>query len=125
MTYQVNFGGLSGILQPINSDSTSLFSRGKAVPVKFQLAGDEFDGFDFSEWTLRNQQVNCTSFDTIEAELEPVVVNPSNSFRYDASADQYIYNANFKNMAVGTCWKVVVTLDSGQSMTSAIFRLQK
>ena len=82
-------------------------------------------GFDFSGWTLRNQQVSCTSFDAIEVELEPVVANPSNGFRYDSTADQYIYNANFKTMAAGTCWKVVVTLDSDQSMTSAIFRLQK
>ena len=124
-TYQVNFGGLSGILQPINSDNTSVFNRGKSVPVKFRLAGDEPSGFDFSGWTLRNQQVSCTNFDSIDAELEPIVENPSNAFRYDAVADQYIYNANFKSMAVGTCWKVVVSLDSGQTMTSAIFRLQK
>jgi hypothetical protein len=126
VTYQVNYGGLRGILQPINADNTSVFSRGKAVPVKFQLAGDEYTGFNFGAWTLKQQQTGCTiDGDPVGGELEPVVENPSNSFRYDAAADQYIYNANFKSMLVGTCWKVVVTLDSGQKLTSAVFKLQK
>jgi hypothetical protein len=125
-TYQVNYGGLSGILQPINPENSSVFSRGKAVPVKFQLGGDEYTGFNFSGWTLKQQQTACTiDGDPVGGELEPVVENPSNSFRYDAAADQYIYNANFKSMAVGTCWKVVVTLDSGQKLNSAVFKLQK
>lgn len=125
-TYQVNYGGLSGILQPINSDNSSVFSRGKAVPVKFQLAGDEYTGFNFSAWKLNPQQTSCTiDGNPVDGELEPVVENPSNGFRYDAAADQYIYNANFKSMAVGTCWKVVVTLDSGQKLSSAVFKLQK
>jgi hypothetical protein len=60
-----------------------------------------------------------------DAVQEPIVENPSNGFRYDAGADQYIYNANFSDKAVGTCWKVVVTLDNGQVLESAIFKLQK
>ena len=51
--------------------------------------------------------------------------NPSNAFRYDAGDDQYINNVSFKDQAAGTCWKVRVTLDSGQTMESAIFKLQK
>ena len=124
--YSVHFGGLSGILQPINPDNSSVFSRGKAVPVKFRLAGDEYTGFNVSGWTLKQQQTSCTvDGDPVGGEVEPVVENPSNGFRYDASADQYIYNANFKDKTVGTCWKVVVTLDSGQKLESAVFKLQK
>jgi hypothetical protein len=126
VTYQVYYGGVSGILQPINPDNTSVFSRGKAVPVKFQLAGDEYTGFNYTGWTLKQQQTSCMiDGDPVGGELEPVVENPSNGFRYDSAADQYIYNANFKAKEVGTCWKVKVTLDSGQVLESAIFKLQK
>jgi hypothetical protein len=128
VTYSVIYdpAGISGILQPINSDNTSVFSRGKSVPVKFRLAGDEPGGFVFSGWTLQRIPVNCsTGFDSGEAALEPVTENPSNAFRYDVSADQYINNVSFKDQAAGTCWKVRVTLDSLQTMESAVFKLQK
>jgi hypothetical protein len=122
--YNVYYGGLSGILQPINPDNSSMFSRGKAVPVKFQLAGDP-PAFDMSGWKLERIKLTCTNFETEEATLEPVAENPSNAFRYDSTADQYINNASFKDQAAGTCWKVRVTLDSGQKLDSAIFKLQK
>jgi hypothetical protein len=125
VTYTVNYGGLGGILQPINPDNTSVFSRGKAVPVKFQLGGDQPNGFNSSGWKLQQQPVNCAIVTDVGTVVEAVVDNPSNGFRYDSTADQYIYNANFKDQAVGTCWKVVVTLDSGQMLYSAVFKLQK
>jgi hypothetical protein len=127
VTYSVIYSpaGISGILQPINPDNTSLFSRGKAVPVKFRLAGDEPNGFNYSGWTLQRIKVACANFDSEDAAIEAVAENPSNAFRYDASADQYINNASFKDQLAGTCWKVRVTLDSGQSLDSAVFSLQK
>lgn len=112
------------ILQPINPDNSSLFSRGKAVPVKFQLPGT--NPYVMTGWKLLQQQVACSLGGvTIGDSVEAVAENPSNSFRYDATAGQYIYNANFKDKAAGTCWKAGVQLDSGQTFWSAIFKLQK
>jgi large repetitive protein len=126
-TFVVRYGGNPVILQPISPDNTSLFSRGKAVPVKFRLAGDEPNGFSVSGWSLLQVSVSCTAFDSVDGELEPIVENPSNGFRYDATADQYVYNANFKDKAVGTCWKVKVTLNDSPATVfySAVFKLQK
>jgi hypothetical protein len=118
--------GISGILQPINPDNTSVFKRGQSVPVKFSLAGDEFFGFVTSGWLIQRQSVLCNVFDGNDATLESVPSNtPSQYFRYDASADQYIYNADMKNLGVGTCWNFKVTLDSGQILYSAVFKLTK
>jgi hypothetical protein len=126
-TYSVIYGGLSGILQPINPNNTSVFSRGKAIPVKFQLAGDQPTGFITTSWTIQQQSVACNAFDTTDETLEETTSNtPSTLFRYDASADQYIYNADMHTLTVGTCWKFKVTLvDSGQTFYSAVFKLQK
>ena len=60
-TYSVHYGGMSGILQPINPDNTSVFKRGQAVPVKFRLAGDEFTGFATEAWVIKRIQVSCTA----------------------------------------------------------------
>jgi hypothetical protein len=118
--------GLSGILQPINPDNSSVFKRGQSVPVKFRLAGDEFTGFVTTGWTIQTQQVACTVFNGTETTLENVGSNtPSQYFRYDASADQYIYNSDMHNKGVGTCWNFKVTLDSGQFFYSAVFKLSK
>jgi hypothetical protein len=118
--------GLSGILQPINPDNTSVFKRGQSVPVKFKLGGDEFTGFVTTGWTIQAQQVACSVFDGTETTLENVGSNtPSTYFRYDATADQYIYNADMHNKGVGTCWNFKVTLDSGQFFYSAVFQLSK
>jgi hypothetical protein len=125
-TYTVAYGGVSGILQPINYDDSSIFSRGKAVPVKFKLAGDEPNGFNYSTWKLERVKVSCTDFGDEGTTFEQIVENPSQTFRYDQSADQYIINANFKNETVGTCWRVKVTLDdSSAPMVSPIFKIAK
>jgi hypothetical protein len=126
-TFVVRYGGNPRILQPINADNTSVFSRGRAVPVKFQLAGDEPNGFSVAGWSLQRLSVNCTAFDSVDAELEPIVENPSNTFRYDAAADQYVNNVSFKDQPVGSCWKVRVTLNDSPttSFESAVFKLQK
>ncbi len=125
-SYSVVYAGLTGILQPINPDNTSVFKRGQAVPVKFKLAGDESFGFGTTGWLIQRQSVACTAFDGADAELESVPSNtPTSYFRYDASADQYVYNADMHTLGVGTCWNFKVTLDSGQIMYSAVFKLAK
>ncbi len=129
--YSVQYGGKSGILQPINPDNSSLFSRGRAVPIKFQLAGDGANtafatGFGTTAWGApKATQVSCTN--TAEALVtESVPSNtPSSVIRYDATADQYIYNADFSTKSAGTCWKVTVHTDDSTFMTSAVFKLQK
>jgi hypothetical protein len=70
--------------------------------------------------------VACAAFEWADASLENVGSNtPTTYFRYDASADQYIYNADMHTLGVGTCWNFKVTLDSGQVMYSAVFKLAK
>jgi hypothetical protein len=119
-SYIVAYGGLSEILSPISLDNKSVFSRGKTVPVKFRLAGDKPRGFRTSAWTLARQRVNCTNFEPIGA---PDLAG--SGFRYDAADDLYINNVSFQDKAVGTCWRAIVTLDSGQKMSSAVFHLEK
>ncbi len=116
--YQVHYGGLSGFTAPINPDNSSVFRRGQAVPGKFSLAG-AMVSYDFSAWTIQKVSVVCATL----AEGEASVVGSLAPFRYDATEDQYIFNADFRNQAAGSCWKLRATLDSGQIFDSAVFQL--
>lgn len=121
--YTVVYDGVSGILQPINPDGTSVFNRGQAVPVKLSLAGDEgTGGYVTSVWSIARVPTTCTG----EAGVEESVgsVTPNTVFRYDAAADQYVSNADFRNATFGSCWRIRVTLDSGQVLESALFRVK-
>lgn len=148
--YMVTYGGVPidgdgtcGIRQPILCTSTTTFSRGKTVPVKFGLLYDETPGSspgslitpntstgfpEASTWGLTATQSGCSS----NGKLAPVpagasVAAPTYSgalFRYDAAQDQYVYNAalSAKNL-VGTCWQLTAVLSPTQSMKSAVFKV--
>ncbi len=120
-TYQVNFGGMTGFLPPIKNDNTSVFNRGQAVPGKFQLGGDEGGPFVMSGWTMQKVSVNCTTF----AQGAVSAAANLNTWRYDASTDQYVFNADFRQDAPGSCWRLRVTLDSGQVFDSAAFKISR
>jgi hypothetical protein len=127
VTYAFDLSAGEGkILQPINADNTSLFSRGRAVPVKFRLAGDDPNGFVTGGWTLQRVGVSCTN---LSEELTPESVpsnTPSTDFRYDSTSDQYVYNADFRDKTAGSCWRIKVILDDGVTVLySAYFKLQK
>jgi hypothetical protein len=127
--FHVNYAldGL-GIRQPINQDNSSLFKRGQVVPVKFGLPGDEPFGLSTSGWSVKRRTASCTAFDAEDAVLETVPsATASSLIRYDSSADQYIYNADFRTVTLNTCWQVGVVLDDPGSTTiySAIFKMVK
>jgi large repetitive protein len=125
-TVTVEYERDGGILQPINADASSIFSRGRAVPVKFRLKRDAPNGFLTQGWLIQRVRVNCASL-AEDAEPETVASNtPSVHFRYDAGADQYIFNASFQDKSAGTCWKIQIDLGDGSvPLTSAVFKLQK
>ncbi|MDP9326787.1 MAG: HYR domain-containing protein [Actinomycetota bacterium] len=128
-TINVVYGRDGGIRQPINPDNTSVFKRGQAVPVKFGLSGDPVpNGFDTSAWKVSKASVSCTAgFDAADATLEDVgSITPTTTVRYDATADQYIYNADFKSAGLNTCWKIAVDLKDGSPLLySAVFKTVK
>lgn len=128
VTYRVVYSlAAVKIGQPINTDNTSLFSRGKSVPVKFQLPGDEPTGFGTSGWSIKRVAGTCPVGAGAFSETgeQAALSTSSAGLRYDAAADQYVYNADFRSEAVGSCWKVRVALDDGTSFDSAVFKLQK
>lgn len=125
VTYRVVYSGVSGILQPINPDNTSIFRRGKTIPVKFRLGSDPPAGFDTTTWTIQAQAISSSAFSDSGGTLEDVAsVTPSTNFRYDSTADEYVYNADMQTSSANTYWRFKITLDSGQSFYSAVIELK-
>ncbi len=130
VTFAVQYTGVSGVLQPINPDNTSIFNRNRVVPVRFRIDGSpRATGFATATWTLVPQQVSCQAFNQARAVVEQVLPStPSNTFRWYTCGQEYIHNAKIDTLPGGTCWVFKITLDDGSTLwpptvvTSPIFK---
>ena len=125
VTYKVVYNvpaNAAFFLQPINdtahtaSSTLSIFKAGQTVPVKFQLknaAGQVVQANSVPLWqtpaqgNLTSSSVNESSFGTTG--------DSGSGFRWDSSAQQYIYNWNTAATQGGSYWKIGVKLDDGQT----------
>ena len=132
LDYSVTYGrdASSVIGQPINPDNSSLFNQKRAVPVKFGLAGDGAgtayaNGFSTAGWTLTRVAGECGGFDDGATGVETAPLTASTGFRYDATADQYVFNATLTGTTVGGCYKYRVNLNDGTTIMSPLFKVTK
>src|SRR5207244_10691670 len=127
-TYTALYGAaFGGILQPINSDGSSRFKLGSTVPVKFQLL---CNGTPISNAvaTLTVKKGDSAPDPGTDEAISTAASTTGNLFRYDSTAQQYIFNLSTKSgylnpgattptsFAQGT-WTLGVNLDDGTSRT--------
>lgn len=112
----------SGVLQPINADGSSIFKLGSVVPVKFTLTGASTDIGDGLFRLFLSKVSNSLSGSELEAETAPSS-DAGNSFRYDPTDGQYIFNFGTKSLSQGT-WRLSVDLGDGVDR-SALLSLRK
>lgn len=113
----VQFAG-NFFLQPINVDGSSIFKQGSTVPVKFKLSGASAGIAN----VVAKLYLASVSNNVVGTELEAVstsAADTGNTFRYDASADQYIFNLSTKNLAAGS-WQLKIDLGDGVLHTVVI-----
>jgi lysophospholipase L1-like esterase len=109
----------SGILQPVNADGSSIFKLGSTVPVKFTLtnAAGASQGSAVANLTIA-KVTNEIDGSFVEA-TSTAAATTGTLFRYDTTAQQYIFNLGTKELSKGT-WTLKVTLDDGNSYTQRI-----
>jgi hypothetical protein len=106
----------NGFFQPVdNKDANGSYILNKAkagstVPVKFSLAGDQGLGI-FASGFPQTAPITCaaSSSDAIEEYATGTV----SGLKYDAVADQYIYNWKTESKWAGTCRQLIVKLSDG------------
>jgi hypothetical protein len=103
-----------GILQPINRDGSSIFKAGSTVPVKFQV-------FDSSGAPVATANATLTiakiSNNVVGSDIEAVstaAATTGNAFRYDATAQQYIFNLATKGLTQGAYRLTIHSLNDSQ-----------
>jgi hypothetical protein len=111
VTYKVCYDFI-GVLQPINLDGSSVFKLKSTIPVKFQLK-DASGNFitDATAYIFIKKISNSTIGDEAEA-VSTSAATTGNLFRYDFTANQYIFNLGTKTLSTGT-WQIIIKLDDG------------
>ena len=94
----------SDVLQPINADDSSIFKLGSTIPVKFKLTGA------CAGITNLIAKIYVAKFDngiegTVVEATSTAVADSGNTFRYDPTSDQYIFNLATKSLSQGT-WQI-------------------
>jgi len=107
----------SNLLQPVNLDGSSIFKLGSTIPLKFTLNGGSAGQIITAHVYLAKVSNNIIGSD-IEA-TSTSAADTGNTFRYDSSAQQYIYNLATKGLSTGT-WQIRVDLGDGQNHTVLI-----
>jgi hypothetical protein len=103
----------SGVLQPINSDGSSIFKLGRTVPVKVQLTGAAA-GITNATLTLYVAEVTSSVVGTDMEAVSTSAADSGNTFRYDSTSGQYVFNLSTKSLAQGT-WQLRIDLGDGVS----------
>jgi hypothetical protein len=104
------------ILQPINVNGTSVFKKGSVVPTKFRVC--DANGNVISTAGVVTGFVQVASVEGTVTEVDEQVYSntPDNGFRWDASAQQWIFNLDTKNnptLAAGSTYMFRIYLLDG------------
>jgi hypothetical protein len=118
-TFQVVYR-FDGFLQPINDTAhqvgttTSVFKAGSTVPAKFQLknaAGTVVQAATVPSWLTPVKGSPMSA--PVDESVYTASGDSGSTYRYDAAAQQYIYN--WKTGTGGNYWRIGVKLDDGQT----------
>jgi hypothetical protein len=105
------------ILQPINFDGSSTFKQGSTVPAKFRVC--DINGRSIgTPGVVTKFSVVKTINGTTTASVDEAVdsTTPDTAFRWDATAQQWIFNISTKPLAVHTTYFYAITLNDGSQI---------
>lgn len=112
-------GGDAGhqILQPINSDGTSVFNQGQTVPAKFRVCdanGVSIGTSGVVSNFLLTQIVSGTATTNVEDIVD--TNNPDTAFRWDSTDQQWIFNISTQNLAANSTYVYTISLNDGTTI---------
>jgi len=105
------------ILPPVKADGSSVFKEGSTVPLKFMV----FDANCNSVGTpgvVTGMMLTGTVKGTTGSVNESIVsTTPDSSFRWDPTAQQWIFNLSTKNLPSNATFTYVINLNDGSNIT--------
>jgi predicted outer membrane repeat protein len=106
------------ILQPVNADGSSVFKQGRTVPLKFRVCNNVGASVGptatastvVTYFKIVKAVANCGSC-TVDETVNSTT--PDTAFRWDATAQQWIFNLSTKNLVSGTSYYYEIGLNDG------------
>jgi hypothetical protein len=102
------------VLQPVNADGTSVFKKGSTVPVKFRVCdanGVSIGTAGVVTGTPAAPVLVSKSTGAGGVDESVYSTTPDTSFRWDPSAQQWIYNQSTGNLASGAAYTFKIPLN--------------
>ena len=102
------------ILQPINVNGTSVFKQGSTTPAKFRVC-DANGASVGTPGVVASFRLVQTISGTVTNSVDDTVASttPDAAFRWDSTAQQWIFNISSKSWAANTTYVFLVTLNDG------------
>jgi hypothetical protein len=112
----------TGFFQPVDNTNLNVTKAGSAIPVKFNLGGNQGLAI-FAASYPSSSQVNCEAINEDQDTIEETVNAGGSSLTYDNSASQYIYVWKTDKTWTGKCRRLDVKLNDGTTH-SAYFKFK-
>ncbi len=103
------------VLQPVNPDGSSVFKQGSTVPVKFRVCDASGNSIGTpGVVTGSGAPVLVSKTDGAGGVDEAIYsTTPDTAFRWDPTAQQWIFNQSTKNLKSGTVYTYAINLNDG------------
>ena len=112
----------TGFFQPVDNTNLNVTKAGSAIPVKFNLGGNQGLAI-FAANYPSSSQVNCDAITEDQDTIEETVNAGGSSLTYDNTAAQYIYVWKTDKSWAGKCRRLDVKLNDGTTH-SAFFKFK-
>jgi photosystem II stability/assembly factor-like uncharacterized protein len=105
------------ILQPVAADGSSVFKAGRTVPLKFRV-GDANGNSIGTPGTIASFRIIDIITGTVSTtvDLAPSSTTPDTSFRFDPTAQQWIFNLNTSGLSAGSTYVFRIGLADGSNI---------
>jgi len=118
INYSVNYN-FGGFQPPVKADGSGIYNLGRTLPIKFQHTDANGSAITSAVDQLVVTNVENGIVGTTPVDLATSTNDTSDLFRYDDTANQYIYNFDTGQLTAGT-WQIKVVLDDGSGYTVLI-----
>ncbi|MHB1317142.1 MAG: PxKF domain-containing protein [Anaerolineae bacterium] len=106
------------ILQPINSDGSSVFKQKSTVPAKFRVCDVNGVSIGTAGVVSSFHLVGIANGTVVDGLTEAVVsTTPFGEFRWSADEQQWIFNMNTKNLKAGMTYSYLINLNDGSTIS--------
>jgi hypothetical protein len=105
------------ILQPVNADGTSVVKKNSTVPAKFRVCDANGNSVG-TAGVVTDFRLIQTLVGTVATDVNETVVatTPDAAFRWDPSAQQWIFNINTKVLMANQTYVYRITLNDGSTI---------